>query len=122
MTLKKFKAIARRAIRELPAMFHPHVDDLLVIVRQRPSRKLLREMGMEEDEDLLGLYDGPALTERSVSDAGDMPPTVILFYEPLLEACETEDELVHEIQATILHEIGHYFGLDEDQLEQLGYA
>jgi len=79
-------------------------------------------MGLEKDEDLFGIYEGAALTERSVADAPEMPPRLILFQEPLLDACETEDELIHEIQVTVLHEVGHHFGLDEDRLEELGFA
>ena len=121
MTHQRFKTIARRAIAGLPAQFHPLVDELLVIVKARPSRKLLRELEIAEDEDLFGVYDGPALTERSVNDAPELPPTITLFYEPLLEACDSEKELTHEIQTTVLHEIGHFFGLDETRLEELGF-
>ena len=121
MTLKKFKKIALKAIANLPAKFHPHVDDLMIIVRARPSKKLLRELEMSDDDDLLGLYEGVALTDRRADDAAELPPTIVLFYEPLLNACETEAELAREIQITVLHEIGHFFGLDEDQLAELGY-
>ncbi|MFH0939486.1 MAG: metallopeptidase family protein [Planctomycetota bacterium] len=121
MTLKKFKKIARRAISDLPVKFHPHVNQLVIIVRDHPSKKLLRELEMLEDEDLFGLYEGVALTERHTDSASELPPTIILFYKPLLNACETEAELTREIQTTVLHEIGHFFGLDEDQLAELDY-
>lgn len=122
MTLKRFKAIARQAIRELPAQFHPHVDEIVVLVKAEASEKLRRELRLEPDEDIFGLYEGPALTERQGSDAPAMPPRILLFYEPLLDACGTDAELKREIQITVLHEIGHFFGLDEEQLERLGFG
>jgi len=121
MTLKRFKQIAREAIVELPAMFHPHIDDVAILVKRRPSPRLLKELEVPAEDDLFGLYEGPALTERSGSDAPDIP-RITLFYEPLLEACETEAELAREIRVTVLHEIGHFFGLDEEQLDELGYG
>ncbi|HYF48558.1 MAG TPA: metallopeptidase family protein [Planctomycetota bacterium] len=120
MTLKRFKQIARKAVRELPEMFHPHVDEIAILVKRRPSRRMLRELEIPEDDDLFGLYEGPPLTERPL-DSMEIP-RVLLFYEPLLDACETEEELEREIRITVLHEIGHFFGLDEEQLEKLGYG
>lgn len=122
MSPKKFKRIARRAIETLPEEFRPYLENVLLIVEPFPSDELLESLGVPEDEDLFGLYEGPALTEQSVSDAPELPPRITLYYEPLLDACETEEELIHEIQTTVLHEIGHHFGLDEEQLERLGYG
>jgi predicted Zn-dependent protease with MMP-like domain len=122
MTPKKFEKIARKALAALPDAFQPYLQDVMLIIEPYPSDELLEELEVPEDEDLFGLYEGAALTERSSGDAPDLPPRVILYYEPLLDACETEEELIEEIQKTVVHEIGHFFGLDEEKLEELGYG
>jgi predicted Zn-dependent protease with MMP-like domain len=122
VTPKRFRKIAEQAVAELPSEFRPFLCEIVLAVKARPSRKLLRELDVPDDEDLFGFYDGPALIDRSAADPPGMPSRIVLFYEPLLDACETREELVHEIQTTILHEIGHHFGLDEERLEDLGYG
>lgn len=121
MTLRQFRRIARRAIGGLPKALRPYADECMVLVKRRPSRKLLRQMEISEDEVLYGLYEGPALGERRHDDLAEIPSRIILFYEPLVEDCETEEELAREIRRTVLHEIGHHFGMDEERLEKLGY-
>jgi len=118
----EFERIAREAIRRIPAEFQPYLEDCVITIEAHPPKELLLDLEMEEDEELFGLYEGRALTERSHDDPPEMPPRIRLFYEPLLEFCETEDELIFEIQVTVLHEIGHHFGLDEERLDELGYA
>ena len=76
MTKEEFRRIARRALRRLPKEFRPYVADCMLIVRRRPSPRLLLEMEVAKDESLYGLYEGPALTERNVSDAPELPPTI----------------------------------------------
>jgi predicted Zn-dependent protease with MMP-like domain len=121
MTKEEFRRIAQRALRRLPEEFRPYVADCMLIIRRRPSPRLLREMEVPEEDALYGLYEGSALTERRHDDMPSLPPRVILFYEPLLEECETEKELIRQIQVTVLHEIGHHLGLDEERLAELGY-
>jgi predicted Zn-dependent protease with MMP-like domain len=72
--------------------------------------------------DLLGLYDGVSLTERGQYGFGELPDRIILYREPHLAACETEDDLRDEIHVTLVHEIGHYYGFDDDKLHELGWA
>lgn len=121
MTVREFRRIARRAIARLPAELRPYADDCMVLVKRRPSRKLLRSLEISEEEGLYGLYEGPSLGERQCDRIAEEPPIIVLFYEPLVEDCETSEELEREIHLTILHEIGHHFGLDEDRLAELGY-
>ena len=122
MTPKEFKAVARKAIENLPEEFRTHVAEIDILVEPHASDDVLSELGVPEDEDIYGLFEGTFLTERNLSDAPEMPPRITLFYEPLLADCETEEELVHEIQVTVLHEIGHFFGLEEEDLERLGFG
>lgn len=70
---------------------------------------------------ILGLYEGVALTERTNDFSGFIPDTITIYRRPLMEFCDSEEELIEQVRVTVMHEIGHYFGLDEDDLERLGY-
>jgi len=118
----EFGQLVERAIAELPEQFARFMDEVTVEIKDRPSRKLLKEMGMEEDELLFGVYEGVGMTERSVEHSGRLPDRILIFQEDHELACENKAELVKEIRTTVLHEIGHFFGMDEDDLERLGYA
>jgi predicted Zn-dependent protease with MMP-like domain len=121
MTIREFRRIARRAIRRLPKVLRPYADECIVLVKRRPSARLLRELEIPEDEGLYGLYEGPSLADRRHDDVAELPPRIILFYEPLVDDCGNAEELEREIHLTVLHEIGHHFGMDEDRLAELGY-
>ena len=75
-----------------------------------------------EPDDLLGLYDGVALTERDSTVTMQLPDRIFVFRGPLLDMCETEEQLVEEVRITVVHEIAHHFGIDDDRLHELGYA
>jgi predicted Zn-dependent protease with MMP-like domain len=113
-----FDLAVQAALDAIPDEFHRHLDNVIIEVRDRPNAALLVEH--EVPEDLLGLYVGVPLEDKSV-DLGGLPDRVLVFRDNLCEMCETRDELVHEIRVTVLHEIGHHFGLDEDRLAELGY-
>lgn len=121
MDRREFERIARKALNSLPKIFKPYVEGCILVVKARPSEELLRQMGIGEDEELFGLYEGPSLLDRRADDPPELPPRITLFYEPLIGACETREELEREIQRTIVHEAGHFFGLDEDRLAELGF-
>ena len=118
---ERFREIAAEAIEALPAEFKPYLADCVLAVEPRASREKLEDLGVPEDEELFGLYEGVALVDRHFDDLPGPPPRVTLYSEPLLEACATEAELRREIQLTVLHEVGHHFGLDEKRLEELGF-
>jgi predicted Zn-dependent protease with MMP-like domain len=75
-----------------------------------------------DDPDLLGYYDGVALTDRDTSYGGSLPDRIVVFRNPTLAMCDTEAEVVHEVGITVVHEIAHHFGIDDDRLHELGYA
>src|SRR5215203_5433385 len=118
----KFAALVDRALAELPPQFAEVLEEVPVEIRDRPSRGLLRSVGLKADQLLLGLYHGTPRLERSVEHSGRMPDVIYIFQEDCEEVCDSEDELVREVRVTVLHEIGHHFGLDEDDLEELGYG
>ena len=117
-----FDAMVEEAIAELPPAFAKWLDEVPVIVEDEPSAELLEELGMDEDGDLLGSYHGVALTRRSVSDSPHLPDEIMIFRAPLIAMCRNRQQLRAEIRKTLLHELGHYAGFDEDDLEDLGYA
>jgi predicted Zn-dependent protease with MMP-like domain len=120
----RFEALVERALDRLPAQFHAHMENVSVVIAEEPDPELLAAMGMDPDDPedtLFGLYKGVPLTERGFDEVL-LPDSITIFRRPLLEWAETEEEVVEEVRITVLHEIGHFFGMDEDRLDELGYA
>jgi predicted Zn-dependent protease with MMP-like domain len=124
ISAERFESLVGRALDLLPPEFHAHMENVSVIIAEAPDRELLVAMGMDPDDPedtLFGLYEGVPLTERTHDDVL-LPDSITIFRRPLLEWAESEREVVEEVRVTVLHEIGHFFGMDEDRLEELGYA
>jgi predicted Zn-dependent protease with MMP-like domain len=117
-----FETMVRRVMRRLPDPVQRHLNEVIITVQRRPSRKLLREMEVPKGETLLGYYSGANRLERSTQDLVQYPDIVYLFQEPLMGMCRTRAELEQEIADTIIHEIAHYLGIEEGRLEELGYG
>lgn len=121
---ERFEALVARALDLLPPRFQAHMENVGVVIAEEPDAELLESMGMDPDDPedtLFGLYEGTPLTERFHDDVL-LPDTITIFRRPLLEWCASEEEVVDEVRVTVLHEIGHFFGLDEERLDELGYA
>ncbi len=119
---ERFGRIVEEALADVPEPFFDALRGIRIEVRNRPSRKLLREVGVPPGETLLGLYQGRPETRRSVEDSGTLPDVILVFQEPLEELCDDEGELMEEVRRTVLHELGHHYGLDEEGLDELGYG
>lgn len=125
---ERFAQLVELALAELPPQFARHLEEVPVEIKTRPSRTMLRSLGMDDDELLLGLYHGRALTDRSVEYSAGRPgegsplDVIYIFQEDIELVSESEEDLVREVRTTVLHEIGHHFGLDEDELGRLGYG
>ena len=117
-----FEQLVERALAELPEQFAEFLEEVPLEVRPRPTRAQLKRLGLGEDDLLLGLYEGIPLTERSVEHSGVRPAVIYIFKEDVELASDTEAELVDQVRTTVLHEIGHHFGMDEDDLDELGYG
>jgi predicted Zn-dependent protease with MMP-like domain len=117
----EFDRIVTRAIQRIPVEIRQHLDNILISVQRRPSKDLLAEMGMPPDELLLGIFEGTALPERSITEPPLYPDTIFLFQGPLEEICGTVSELEEQIEITVAHEIAHYLGLSDEELAKLGY-
>jgi len=108
-----FERLVVAELDELPDDMVDGLDNVVFVVEDRPEDGSL---------DLLGVYDGVALTERERYGLGEMPDRIVVFREPHLAACETLDELRDEIHVTLVHEIAHFYGIDDDRLHELGWA
>ena len=118
----QFASLVERALRGLPAEFAAFLEEVPVEIRDRPSRRELSDLELEDDELLLGLYRGRPRTQRSVEDSGAMPDVIYIFQEDVELACDSEKELIEQVRTTVLHEIGHHFGMSEEDLDRLGYG
>ena len=119
----EFTRLVERAIAGLPEQFRRAIEeDVPVEVRSRPSRRQLESVELGPNDLLLGLYHGIPLPERSVEHSGTMPDVIYLFKEDIEDASDGRDDLVEQVRVTLLHELGHHFGLDEDDLDRLGYG
>jgi predicted Zn-dependent protease with MMP-like domain len=121
MKRNAFEALVQRAVEELPAEFRDKLVNVEIIVEDEPSPELLERMEVPEDETLFGLYEGVPLTERGF-DAPLYPDRIWIFQRPLEEECDSEDEVRQQLRITLLHEIAHFFGMDDDHLDDLGYG
>ena len=118
---KQFDRIVEEAVKLLPEEIRRHLQNIVISVQKRPSRRLLREVGVPRDETLLGLFQGVPLIERSVTSPPLYPDTILLFQEPLQEICDTVEDLERQIGITVVHEVAHFVGMDEERVEELGY-
>jgi predicted Zn-dependent protease with MMP-like domain len=118
----RFGQLVERALAELPEQFQAFLEEVPIEIKRRPTTRQLRSVGLEEDELLLGLYQGRPRTERSVQDSGTLPDVIYVFQDDVELCSDSEDELVDQVRVTVLHEIGHHFGMTEDDLNELGYG
>src|SRR5215213_8945247 len=118
----RFAELVEKAAAGLPPPFANALTEVPIEIRDRPSTKMLRSLGLEDDELLLGLYHGRPRTERSVEDSGRLPDVIYVFQEDVELVSESEAELVEQVRTTVLHELGHHFGMSEEDLDDLGYG
>jgi predicted Zn-dependent protease with MMP-like domain len=118
----RFEGLVAEALKGIPPELAGALDNIEVTVDDWPTSEQLADVDLDEDDMLFGLYQGTPLPERSPMQPYALPDVITIFQGPLEEACETEDEIREEIRLTVIHEIAHYFGIDEDRLEELGYG
>jgi len=114
---EEFEVLVLTAVRRLPSSYRRLLDNISVVVEEEPSQDVLDEMELESEDDLLGLYTGIAKGGESFFDpAGHLPARVIIYRGPIMRLCRTKDEVIQEVQDTVAHEIGHHFGLNDDEM------
>lgn len=119
MTRQRFERLVAEAVRTIPRRFRDHVRNPALVVEDEPSADVLAEMGIEPPDTLFGLYQGTPLTERSWDYGNQLPDRIVLYQGPIEDASEDEDDLVVAIGETLIHEMGHYFGLSEEEIEEI---
>ncbi len=109
---QQFEELVADALDEVPPELMRLLDNVVVLVEDRNG----------EEPDLLGLYEGHALTERGWQYGGDLPDRIMIYREAICEICSTAEEVVEEVTVTVVHEIAHHFGISEERLHQLGWG
>lgn len=122
LSRKQFDQAVERALDRIPEEFFRHIRDVAVVVEEEPDPEILEELGVPEDETLFGLYVGIPHGEKSVFDVPVEPDRIVIYRGPLQDCCETVEELIEEIEITVVHEVAHHFGIDEDVLARYGYG
>ena len=119
MTRDDFEQYVKEAVATIPSRFRKAVTNLAIVVEDEPSADLLEEMEIEPPDSLFGLYQGTPLTERTWGYGNTLPDRITLYQRPIEDASEDEDDLVICIGETLIHELGHYFGLSEEEIEEI---
>ena len=113
MSRQRFEDLVAEALDQVPEELASIIDNCVVLVEDDAP---------DDDPDLLGLYDGTPLTERDSTYAGVLPDRITIFRNPTLDMCDAEEDVVREVNITVVHENAHHFGIDDARLHELGYA
>jgi predicted Zn-dependent protease with MMP-like domain len=119
MSPDAFRKLVDEALASIPRDFRDALQNIAIVVEDEPTPAQLAEVGIEPPDTLLGLYEGVPLTERQWAHGNTLPDKVTLFQGPIEDASEDEDDVVQAIGETLIHEIGHYFGLSEEEIEAI---
>jgi predicted Zn-dependent protease with MMP-like domain len=119
MTRREFERLVAEAVTLIPARFRREMKNLSIVVEDEPRAELLAEMEVEPSDSLYGLYQGTPLTERGWGYGNTLPDRITLYQRPIEEDCDDEDEMRAVIGETLIHEVGHYFGLSEEEIEAI---
>jgi len=119
MERARFERLVADALAGIPLRFRAAMTNLVIVVEDEPSRELLREMETEPSDTLFGLYQGTPLTERRWDYGNALPDRILLFQGPHEREADSEEDLIVSIGETLIHEIGHYFGLSEEEIEEI---
>lgn len=119
MTRKAFEELVARALRRLPRPFRERLENVAVVVEDWADEETLAEMGIEPPDTLYGLYRGVDLPRRDSTYGGVLPDTIVIYQGPIEEDCADPEEMAAVIRETVVHEIGHYFGLDDETMHRI---
>ncbi len=119
MRRKEFERHVADALATIPRRFRDAMQNIAIVVEDEPSADLLREMEIEPPDTLFGLYQGTPLTERAWAFGNTLPDQILLFQGPHEREAEDDEDLIASIAETLIHEIGHYFGLSEEEIEEI---
>ncbi|MBA5866984.1 MAG: hypothetical protein GDA67_09870 [Nitrospira sp. CR1.3] len=112
-----FDRLVREALTDLPARYAKLAEEVSVVVEEEPPADVLEDLDLDSEDDLLGLYQGVSLADQSFfQPGGQQPPRIAIYRGPILRLCRTADEVRQEIRDTVVHELGHHVGLDDDEM------
>jgi predicted Zn-dependent protease with MMP-like domain len=122
MNRKAFRRLVEEALDELPPLFSQKLENVEIVVEDWPTAEQLRNQGLDPEQDTLyGLYEGTPLPERAHDHGMALPDRITIFYGPLVQDFRTRKQIREQVRLTVIHEIAHFFGLDDDEIEDLGY-
>ncbi|MEO8481788.1 MAG: metallopeptidase family protein [Acidobacteriota bacterium] len=119
MTREAFLKLVDEALASIPTRFRDAIVNVAIVVEDEPNPDQLAEVDATSDETLLGLYEGTPLPDRGWAHGNTLPDKVTLFQHPIEDASEDDDDIVVAIGETLIHELGHYFGLSEEEIEEI---
>jgi predicted Zn-dependent protease with MMP-like domain len=112
-----FAKLVQQAIADLPPPYAKLMESIAVVVEEEPPQEVLEDLDLEHEDDLLGLYQGQSLAADSFfRPGGEAPPRISIYRGPILRICESPEEVVQEVYDTVVHELGHHVGLDDDDM------
>ena len=119
MKRERFRQLVAEAVDTIPARFRQHLQNIAIVVEDEPPPDVLAEMEIEPPDTLFGLYQGIPLPDRRWDHGNTLPDKISIYQFPIEDACETEEDIVTEVGETLIHEVGHFFGLSEEELEEI---
>ena len=119
MTRNEFRKLVDEALESIPSKFREAMQNIAIVIEDEPTSEELADVGVEPPDTLLGLYQGTPLTERQWAHGNVLPDKITLYQGPIEDSSEDEDDIVVAIGETLIHEIGHYFGLSEEEIEEI---
>ena len=119
MTREAFSRLVEEALQDIPRRFREEIKNVAIVVEDEPSPQLMAEMEIEPPDSLYGLYQGTPLPERSWTHGNALPDRVTLFQRTIEEDAEDLEDMIVSIAETLIHELGHYFGMSEEQIEEI---
>jgi len=119
MTRRQFEALVEKSLRKLPRAFKEKVANIAVVVEDWADDETLAEMGIEPPDTLYGLYQGVDITQRDSTYGNVLPDVITIYQGPIEEDAADEEEMAEIVRETVMHELGHYFGLDDDTMHRI---
>ena len=119
MSRKEFERLVEAALADIPRRFRRAMRNVAVVVEDEPDAELLRSLDIDPPDTLFGLYQGTPLPERGWGYGNSLPDRISIYQRPIEDASESSDEIVETIAETVIHEFGHYFGLSEEEIEEI---
>ena len=121
MDRQAFESLVSKAIDELPEEFREKLQNVAIIIEDWPSDELLERMEVRDGNTLFGLYEGVPLTQRGYFTEPLYPDRILIFQRSIEEECNSPEQIKQEVKITLVHEVAHFFGIDDDYLHEIGY-